>query len=226
MSGNFKDFIKTPKGKLICALCVLGVTWSILLFNFLGGARDLVPSADKVKNAERELKRKKSAYEEAKKEKAAADAVQTAYNSIVRRAWKENLHGMVESTLRQMVSDTAKAQMLKLASLGSVKTNRINNDFYFAEIDITFQAAYPEVLRFLAAIQKLEPQLSWKRFDLRPDFRSLRQMNANASSIAGMVAKNSGENIESTITVNFSGTLRVIGFDGSQQILKRAENTK
>lgn len=226
MSGNFKDFIKTPKGKLICALCVLGVTWSVLLFNFLGGAKDLVPSADKVKNAERELKRKKAAYEEAKKEKAAADAVQSEYNSIVRSAWKENKNGMVESTLRQMVSDTAKAQMLKLASLGSVKTNRINNDFYFAEIDITFQAVYPEVLRFLAAIQKIEPQLSWKRFDLRPDFRSLRQMNANASSIAGMVAKNSGENIESTITVNFSGTLRVIGFDGSQQILKRAENTK
>ena len=78
----------------------------------------------------------------------------------------------------------------------------------------------------MAAIQKLSPKLSWKRFDLRPDYRSLRQMNANASSIAGMVAKNSGENIESTITVNFSGTLRVIGFDGSSQILKSAEAKK
>lgn len=226
MSGNFKDFIKTPKGKLICALCVLGVTWSILLFNFLGGAKDLVPSADKIKNAERDLKRKKAAYEDAKKEKAAADAVQESFYAIIRSSWRESEHGMVESTLRQMVSDTAKTQMLKLASLGSVKTNRINNDFYFAEIDVTFQAAYPELLRFLSAIQKLKPQLAWKRFDLRPDFRSLRQINANASSIAGMVAKNSGENIESTITVNFSGTLRVIGFDGSQQLLKKAEVMK
>ena len=226
MSGNFKEFIKTPKGKLVCALCALGAVWAVLLFNFLGGAKDLVPSADKIKNAERDLKRKKAAFDEAKKEQAAADAVQETFYSIVRSSWQESKHGMVESTLRQMVSDTAKAQMLKLASLGSVKTNRINNDFYFAEIDVTFQAAYPELLRFLAAIQKLEPQLSWKRFDMRPDFRSLRQMNANASSIAGMVAKNSGENIESTITVNFSGTLRVIGFDGSQQILKKAEIKK
>ena len=226
MSGNFKDFIKTPKGKLVCAVCVLAVTWTVLLFNFLGGAKDLIPSADKIKNAERDLKRKRAAYEEAMKEKTAADDVQEKFYAIVRNSWQESKHGMVETTLRQMVSDTAKAQMLKLASLGSVKTNRINNDFYFAEIDVTFQAAYPEVLKFLAAIQQLKPELSWKRFDLRPDFRSLRQMNANASSIAGMVAKNSGENIESTITVNFSGTLRVIGFDGSQQILKRAEVSK
>ena len=76
MSGNFKDFIKTPKGKLVCAVCVLAVTWTVLLFNFLGGAKDLIPSADKIKNAERDLKRKRVAYEEAIKEKAAADDVQ------------------------------------------------------------------------------------------------------------------------------------------------------
>jgi hypothetical protein len=51
-------------------------------------------------------------------------------------------------------------------------------------------------------------------------------MNQNASSIAGMVAKNSGENIGTAITVNFSGTIRVIGFDGNPQILKNAELKK
>ena len=226
MSGNFKEFVKTPKGKLVCALSVLAVTWCVLLFNFLGGAKDIVPSADKIKNAERELKRKKVAYETAKAEKDKSDEVKEAFYSIVRSSWQEQKHGMVESTLRQMISDAAKAQMLKLASLGSVKTSRINNDFYYAEIDISFQAAYPETLRFIASLQKLTPQLAWKRFDIRPDFRSLRQISANASSIAGMVAKNSGESIESTITVNFSGTIRVIGFDGSQAILKSAEAKK
>ena len=226
MSSNFKEFVKTPKGKLICALCVLGVTWSVLLFNFLGGVKDIVPSADKVKNAERDLKRKKVAYDSAMKEKADADKVKEDFYAMVRNSWQEPKHGMVESTLRQMVSDTAKAQMLKLASLGSVKTSRLNSDFYYAELDVTFQASYPEMLRFVASIQKLSPKLFWKRFDLRPDFRSLRQMSANASSIAGMVAKNSGENIESTIAVNFSGTIRVIGFDGSQSILKSAEAKK
>lgn len=226
MNGKFKDFIKTPKGKLICSLCVLGVTWFVLILNFSGWLKDMVPSADKIRNAERDLKRKRIAYESAMEEKKKADEVKELYYAIVRNSWQETKHGMVENTLRQMVSDAAKAQSLKLASLGSVKTSRINNDFYFAEIDVTFQAPYPDTLKYMAAIQKLSPKLSWKRFDLRPDYRSLRQMNANASSIAGMVAKNSGENIESTITVNFSGTLRVIGFDGSSQILKSAEAKK
>ena len=57
MNGKFKDFIKTPKGKLICSLCVLGVTWFILILNFSGGLKDMVPSADKIRNAERDLKR-------------------------------------------------------------------------------------------------------------------------------------------------------------------------
>ncbi|MBQ4314439.1 MAG: hypothetical protein IJC21_03255 [Lentisphaeria bacterium] len=226
MSGNFKEYIKTPKGKLVCSLCALGAVWAVLIFNFLGGMKELVPSADKMRNAERELKRKKLAYEKVKAEKDEAEKVKEAFHAILRSSWQEQKHGMVESTLRQMISDTAKAQMLKLASLGSVKTSRINNDFYFAEIDVTFQARYPEVMRFIASIQKLEPQLSWKRFDIRPDFRSLRQMSANASSIAGMVAKNSGENIESAITVNFSGTIRIIGFDGDPRLLKNAELKK
>lgn len=226
MNAKFKDFIRTPKGKLICALGVLGITWSVLILNFAGGFKDLVPSADKIRNAERDLKRKKLAYEAALAEKKSADGVKEVFYSIVRNSWQESKHGMVESTLRQMVSDVAKNQNLKLASLGSVKTSRINNDFYFAEIDVTFQAPYPDTLKYIAGIQQLSPKLYWKRFDIRPDFRSLRQMSANASSIAGMVAKNSGENIVSTITVNFSGTLRVIGFDGSVQILKSAESKK
>lgn len=226
MRSDFKEFIKTPKGKLVCSLSVLAVTWIILLLNFVGGVEDIVPSPEKIKNAERDLKRKKLAYENARIEKAKSDEVKEAFYAIVRSSWQESKHGMVESTLRQMVSDTAKAQMLKLSSLGSVKTSRLNSDFYYAELDISFQAPYPEVLRFVANIQKLTPQLAWKRFDIRPDFRSLRQMNANASSIAGMVAKNSGETIESTITVHFSGTIRVIGFDGNPAILKSAEVKK
>lgn len=226
MRSNFKDFVKTPKGKLVCALGVLALTWIILIFNYIGGVKDLMPSPEKIRDAERDLKRKKAAYENAMVEKAKSDEVKEAFYAIVRSAWQESKHGMVESTLRQMVSDTAKAQMLKLSSLGSVKTSRLNSDFYYAEIDVAFQASYPDMLRFVANIQKLTPQLAWKRFDIRPDFRSLRQMNANASSIAGMVAKNSGENIETTITVNFSGTIRVIGFDGSPNILKSAEVKK
>ena len=195
MNSSFKDFIKTPKGKLICSLCVLGVTWSILLLNFAGGLKDIVPSADKLKNAARDLKRKEIAYEAAKKEKEQSDAVKASFNAIVRSSWIESKHGMVESTLRQMVSDTAQAHQLKLSNLGSVKTSRINNDFYFAEIDVSFQSSYPDALKFIAGLQNLEPHLAWKRFDIRPDFRSLHRINANASSIAGMVAKNSGENI-------------------------------
>ncbi len=226
MSGKFQTFIKTPKGKLTVALSVLGVTWTVLLIHFAGGLKDLAPTADKIRNANRDLKRKEIAWNNARAEKAEADAVKEKFNAMVRSSWHESKHGMVETVLRQMVSETAQSQMFKLNSLGSVKTSRINKDFYFAEIDITFQATYPDTLKFLTALQNKKPQLYWKRFDMRPDFRSLRQMSQNASSIAGLVAKKGGEDIGNAITVNFSGTIRVIGFDGNPQILKNAELKK
>lgn len=226
MSGKFQTFVKTPKGKLTVALSVLGVTWTVLLIHFAGGLKDMAPTADKVRNASRDLKRKELAWSNARAEKVESDAVKAKFHAIVRNAWHESKHGMVDTVLRQMISGVAQNQMFKLNSLGSVKTSRINKDFYFAELDVTFQAPYPDALKFLTAIQKLQPQVYWKRFDMRPDFRSLRQMNQNASSIAGMVAKNSGENIDTAITVNFSGTIRVIGFDGNPQILKNAELKK
>ena len=226
MSGKFQTFVKTPKGKLTVALAVLGVTWTVLLLHFAGGLKDVAPTAEKIRNANRDLKRKELAWNSARAEKAEADAVKDKFNAIVRDAWHENKHGMVDTVLRQMISGVAQNQMFKLNSLGSVKTSRINKDFYFAELDVSFQAPYPDALKFLAAIQKLQPQVFWKRFDMRPDFRSLRMMNQNATSIAGMVAKNSGESMQNAITVNFSGTIRVIGFDGDPAILKNAELKK
>lgn len=226
MSGKFQTFVKTPKGKLTVALSVLGVTWTVLLLHFAGGLKDVAPTAEKIRNANRDLKRKELAWNSAREEKAEADAVKNKFNAIVRDAWHESKHGMVDTVLRQMISGVAQNQMFKLNSLGSVKTSRINKDFYFAELDVSFQATYPDALKFLTAIQKLQPQVFWKRFDMRPDFRSLRMMNQNAASIAGMVAKNSGENMQNAITVNFSGTIRVIGFDGDPAILKNAELKK
>ena len=62
MSGKFQTFIKTPKGKLTVALSVLGVTWTVLLLHFAGGLKDVAPTAEKIRNANRDLKRTASGY--------------------------------------------------------------------------------------------------------------------------------------------------------------------
>ena len=41
---TLKEHLKTPKGRLIAALCVLGISWIFLLFYFIGPLDSLFPT--------------------------------------------------------------------------------------------------------------------------------------------------------------------------------------
>jgi hypothetical protein len=104
---------------------------------------------------------------------------------------------------------------LKPNSLGTVRTNRINEDFYFAEIDITMGATYEEVVKFIAAVAECKPKLSWRRLDLRPDFRR-RNMRANNTNLAAARAQAVLD--QDAVNVMFNGVIRVIGYDGPANV--------
>ena len=222
---NLKSLLRTPKGQLTAALCALGISWIFLFFYFVGPVGSMFPSREMISQAQSDLKKLQKENESLKQREKELKQLESAYQKIQDQSWN-NKNGDIATEFRTVIQSVAQKTQLNLNSLGSVKTSKISNELFFAEIDLQASASLDVIADFLAEVRQIKPAPAWKRFDLRPDFRSLRQMNANASSIAGMVAKNSGENIESTITVNFSGTLRVIGFDGSQQILKIAENSK
>ena len=121
----------------------------------------------------------------------------------------------METQLRRIVSDTATRLELKPNSLGTVRTNRINEDFYFAEIDITMNGTYEEVVKFIAAVAECQPKLSWRRLDLRPDFRRRFMRNSNTNLAAARAQAVQDQN---SVSVMFNGVIRVIGYDGSPNV--------
>ena len=62
-------------------------------------------------------------------------------------------------------------------------------------------------MKLLAALRKIEPVLSWRRLDLRPDFRFRRNTGAGSANLASRLE------IPPT-RLNFNGALRVLCYDG------------
>lgn len=106
---------------------------------------------------------------------------------------------MVDTELRNRIQQAARDVELKLNSLGSVRTSRINNELYYAEIDLSTVGTLEAITAFLAKLREKSPLVSWRRFDLRPE--PVRGQNASST---GTVVQN----------LNFNGAIRVIGFDG------------
>lgn len=215
MSADVKKFLSTPKGQLIGAISALAVVWLILILYFGGEFISNLPSADSLEDSRRELKKQQKLFEKAKAEEDEYLKLREQYNEKIRTAWRESAHGLVETQLRRIVSDTATRLELKPNSLGTVRTNRINEDFYFAEIDIAMSATYEEVVRFIAAVADCEPKLSWRRLDLRPDFRRRFARNNNTNLAAARAQAVQDQN---AVNVMFTGVIRVIGYDGPQNV--------
>ena len=220
MSANLKKFLSTPKGQLVGALCALGVVWLVLLIYFGGEFLGGLPSTDSLDDAKRELKKQQRLLEKALEEERAYLALREKYNEKIRSAWQESRHGMVETQLRQIISETATKLELKPNSLGTVRTSRINEDFYFAEIDIAMNATYEEVIKFIEAVSHCNPKLSWRRLDLRPDFRRRFARNNNTNLAAARAAAVQDQNATS---VMFNGVIRVIGYDGKAPVPEAAK---
>lgn len=129
MSLDVKKFLSTPKGQLIGAISALLLVWLILLFYFGGEFVSSLPSADSLSDSKRELKKQQRLLDKAKADEHEYLQLREKYNAKIRGAWRESEHGLVETRLRRIVSDTATKLELRPNSLGTVRTNRINEDF-------------------------------------------------------------------------------------------------
>lgn len=194
MRTSFRDFVKTGKGKLIVALCALGLSWIFLLWNFSGSFGELLPGEERIDALEREIKQLKQQNATLLARRKAADELKERYRKQLESYWREERDGVVETELRNKIQQAASEIELKLNSLGSVRTTRINNELYYAEIDLSTSGTLETLVRFLGRIQEIRPALSWRRLDLRPEMR-------NTDLIGNM---------------NFNGAIRIIGFDGEE----------
>ena len=170
---TLKEHLKTPKGRLIAALCVLGVSWIFLLFYFIGPLDSLFPTRTAIDAKKSELLKLQKENSSLKAKMKQHTAVEQKVKAVVDGAWQEK-DGVIEMDLRSRVQTAAQNAGLNLNSLGSVKLVKINNELSFAEIDIQGSAPIEVIAAFLTQIQQIKPALSWKRFDLRADMRFRR----------------------------------------------------
>jgi hypothetical protein len=114
----------------------------------------------------------------------------------------------VETALRRKISKISEEQDFKLNTIGSVRVGRINPEFTYADIDIQGSGDIDDVIKFLAGLAEIEPELSWRRLDLRPDLRYRRSTGAGSANLAAQL------NNLPTTRLNFSGSLRVLVYEG------------
>ncbi|MBQ9502700.1 MAG: hypothetical protein IJU70_11130 [Lentisphaeria bacterium] len=215
MKKKLSAFLKTPRGQLTAAVGALVLVWIVILVSCTDGLDSLFPDAARIAEARRELLRSRKACEAARSEKAKAEKLLADYNDAIAQAWREEKHGMVDTEFRRRVSEAARSVELTPDSLGAVKTSRINADFYYAELDISVRTGYAEMIKFIKAVEKITPRVVWRRIDLRPDRRPPflgGPGNQGGSIAARMLGDDSSSKVSTR--VGFSGTLRLIGYDG------------
>ena len=206
---NLRQFSSTKKGQLILCCSLLGVVWLILLLKYAGSFVNAVPTAKEVEKVSAEYREAESKYNEAKAELDKNNAVKEQYRQMASDAWVISHDGAVETGLRRQINNVAYKQNFTLTNISSVRVSRVNNDFSYAEIDIDGNGEMDDVVRLLAEISKISPQLIWRRLDLRPDNRFRRNTGAGSANLAAQV------NIIPETRLNFRGTLRVFCYTGS-----------
>ncbi len=199
--GNMKMFAATDRGKLALAGGALLVSWLFLLWYFSGDLAKLFPGSAGLTTAREGRQKAQEAFTVQQTRMREAEALKRRYLQQLETYWQTDRDGAVETVMRQLVGTAAQQQDLKLNSLGTVRTSRINTELYYAELDIAVVDSLEKIVGFLKALEQTEPRLAWRRLDLR---------------LAGP-----GD----TATMNFNGSLRVIGFDGKLPESKRNETT-
>lgn len=205
---KIKRFASTQKGKLIICLSCLGCVWLVILCNWLFSSLDDLPNKDKIAKIKSELTKVRREYQKAAAEQNAMYDVRRKYRLRAAESWIVRHDGIIETGLRRRISEVAQKMDFKLNNIGSVRTGRINQEFSYADIDISGNGDFDDVVRLLAGIAEIQPRLAWRRLDLRPDNRFRRNTGSGSANLAAQA------NVIPETRLNFSGTLRVFNYEG------------
>ncbi|MBE6355486.1 MAG: hypothetical protein E7058_00055 [Lentisphaerae bacterium] len=205
---SLKQFASTRKGQLIICCSILAAVWGFLLFRFGSSYLKDLPNKKKIEKASQELEKVRADYNKHYSESRYNKAVAQSYRDLAASAWITSLDGNVETSLRRKISAVSGELKFRLNSIGPVRTGRINHEFVYADISIQGAGELNDVIRFLAGLAKIQPRLSWRQLDLRPDTRFRRTTGAGSANLAAQF-----NNVPAT-RLNFRGTLRVLVYEG------------
>ena len=179
-----KAFWKSRKGQRVFCVAGLAASLLFLLAQFGGDLGTLFPGSGSKNTLERELKKLQQDQEKLKGELAELEFVRKVADSKFNGAWKKAVNGVPEVELRALIEKTAKDMELRLNNISTVRKSNFNKDLSLLEVDVSVMTDIDTLMKFLLAVDKLKPELYWRRFECR---------TANMFGLAG---------------VNFSGTLR------------------
>ena len=74
-SPAFKEFFKTPKGKLVLALCAMLLSWIFLFLNFAGSSSIALPSEARKAELKQQIRKLRTELQGLKEKQAQADRV-------------------------------------------------------------------------------------------------------------------------------------------------------
>ena len=216
----FKEFVKTPKGKLVLALCAMLLSWIFLFLNFSSSAFVSLPSETRKAEIKQQIRKLRTELKTLQEKQLQADKQKKRWQDLAMNSWQPSLNGDPELLLRQIVEAAAKKSELKLNNLGTVRINRINQDFSFAELDVSGSTRLAPLTAFVYEIQKNKPVITWRRFSVFVMMRRPRNNNNRTVS-----SNQSDDNL------NFSGNLRLLVYnpengDGKIPVPRTARNRK
>jgi len=211
----------TPKGRLILALAVMLISWVWLFSQFSGDFRGVLPSASDIARLKEDVEKEKAEFAVLDRKARSLAKIRSAYDKRLAGFWDEEQEGDVSLGFRELVEQAANLQEIKLTSLGSARTTRINGNLSFAELEVSFSGTLDEIARFLAAIRALPHSPAWKRADFRQE--APRPDRMAAASAAGRNGTMPGTAVQparrtnvamaepdTELKLRFSGTLRII----------------
>lgn len=208
--------LSTPKGRLILALGVMLISWVWLFSHFSGEFQGVLPGESDIARLKEEVEKEKSEFAVLDRKARSLAKIRSAYEKRLTEFWDEEVEGDVELGFREQVENAANACEIKLTSLGSARTTRINGNLDFAELEVSFSGSLEEIAKFLAAVRALPHTPAWKRADLRQEMPRPDRSGTAAGTRSGTGAQPAKRTnvavaeADTEMKLRFSGTLRII----------------
>ena len=210
---QIRAFVATPKGKLAIAGACLILCWVFLLVYFFGDAITAIGDPKSLEKARKDLDRQKAEYDKVRVDYDELESQKKRYREITDSAWKESREDQVKNKLHNSITQAAAKLEFKLNRIGAVNIGKLNNEVYYADVDIAADGKLDEIVNLIMAMEDIRPAPVWKQLVIRPDNRPRLQATSGIDSIN---LANQILTVERTRVV-MSGTLRVICTDESAE---------
>jgi len=169
-SGKGIQLLKTRRGQIIFCCAGLALSGIFLLMQFGLNFGSMMPTAAGRKKLEDDLKKLEKEKQELQADLNAQQAVRDMAAAKFNGAWQVREHGRPEVQLRTALQEAAKKFELTLNSLSSVRKSNFNREITLLEIDVNATSDLDTLTKFWLEINKITPQLYWKRFECRMSY--------------------------------------------------------